>query len=132
MKKRIYKLTIALFLITVLGMGYAFIGVKFGIAMPCMFHEITGFYCPGCGVSRMCLFLLQGDLYTAFRYNPLVFCLLPFLGMYIVGQIKNYILGRPSRIRQWELVLWKVLAVTLILYGILRNLPGFSFLAPGV
>ena len=33
--------------------------------IPCMFHQITGLYCPGCGVSRMCLALFRLDFVSA-------------------------------------------------------------------
>lgn len=42
------------------------------IFMPCLFHAMTGFYCPGCGGTRAVAALLQGDLISSFRYHPLV------------------------------------------------------------
>ena len=42
-----------------------------------MFHQITGLYCPGCGVSRMCLALFRLDFVSAFRANAAIFLLLP-------------------------------------------------------
>ncbi|MEY8354136.1 DUF2752 domain-containing protein [Lachnospiraceae bacterium 54-53] len=43
-----------------------------GIGFPCMFHSLTGFYCPGCGGTRAVRSLLRGDLRMSFQYHPLV------------------------------------------------------------
>jgi len=130
MKKRVYNLVIALSLIVGLGMGYAFFFVKTGIAIPCMIHLVTGLYCPGCGVSRMCLSILQGDFYLAFRYNPLLFLILPLLGFYFIRQAVNYIRGVKWQMSNWESIVWKVLVVVLIIFGVVRNLPGMQALLP--
>ncbi len=130
MKKRVCKLVIALCLIFGLGMGYAFFFVKTGIAIPCMFHLITGLYCPGCGVSRMCLSILQGDFQRAFFYNPMLFLMLPLLVFYFIRQAVNYIRGVKWQMSKWESVVWKVLVVVLIIFGVVRNLPGMQSLLP--
>jgi hypothetical protein len=39
----------------------------------CVFHEVTGFACPGCGATRCVRHLLRGDLVAAFLMNPMVF-----------------------------------------------------------
>lgn len=31
-----------------------------GLGIPCLFYLWTGFKCPGCGITRMCLALLSG------------------------------------------------------------------------
>lgn len=40
--------------------------------IPCLFHEFTGLYCPGCGGTRAAIALLHGRLITSFLYHPLV------------------------------------------------------------
>ena len=40
---------------------------------PCLFHLLTGLYCPGCGGTRALRALLAGDLALSLRYHPLVF-----------------------------------------------------------
>jgi chromate transport protein ChrA len=40
--------------------------------LPCVFHSLTGLYCPGCGGTRAVLSLLKGDLRMSVQYHPLV------------------------------------------------------------
>ena len=40
--------------------------------MPCLFHLLTGLYCPGCGGTRAVKYLLQGHWAQSFQYHPLV------------------------------------------------------------
>lgn len=37
----------------------------------CIIRRVTGFPCPGCGMTRAVLSLLRGDIRTAFAYHPL-------------------------------------------------------------
>lgn len=38
----------------------------------CMFHRVTGLYCPGCGGTRAVLAFLRGNFVASFCYHPLV------------------------------------------------------------
>lgn len=40
--------------------------------MPCLFHLLTGWYCPGCGGTRAVKYLLQGNFMMSLQYHPLV------------------------------------------------------------
>ena len=40
--------------------------------MPCLFHEWTGLYCPGCGGTRALKALLRGHPILSFWYHPLI------------------------------------------------------------
>lgn len=40
--------------------------------MPCIFRQLTGLYCPGCGGTRAVKYLLTGHPVTSIRYHPLV------------------------------------------------------------
>ena len=71
-KRIISKLAILIGLL----IGYYFLNAVFKISIPCMFYKITGFHCPGCGITRLLFSLIKLDFYQAFRYNPLIFILL--------------------------------------------------------
>jgi len=57
--------------------------VALGIRV-CPFALVTGFPCPGCGLSRASLALLSGDPVRAFHFHPLVFVVLPVAAFLVV------------------------------------------------
>jgi hypothetical protein len=101
-----------------------------GQALPCMFHFYTGLFCPGCGSGRMILSILQLDFYQAFRYNPVVFSMLPIFSVIFIIHLSAYLRGKKIAISKPEKVILIFLVVVLIIYGIARNIPAFSCLAP--
>jgi hypothetical protein len=36
----------------------------------CIFKNLTNLPCPGCGLTRSCVYLAHGDLYDSLRMNP--------------------------------------------------------------
>lgn len=54
---------------------YAELFQRFSI--PCIFHAVTGYYCPGCGGTRAVLYFLHGHFIKSFIYHPLI----PYLGL---------------------------------------------------
>ena len=98
---------------------------------PCLFHELTGLYCTGCGSTRAVAALLHGDLAMAWRQNPLLLLTLPWVAYGVL----DWSLARiaPSR-RLWA---WNVpgrlswwFAALVVLFMIARNLPFVRFLGP--
>jgi hypothetical protein len=62
--------------------------------MPCVFQELTGLYCPGCGGTRALKALLKGDVITSILYHPLtlyvVFVAVLFAFSYLIyAKTKN-------------------------------------------
>ncbi len=105
-----------------------------GKTPPCIFYEVTGLYCAGCGSGRSLLALLHLDFYAAFRYQPLMFISLPFLAYYVAKLYLGFVFGKdvlpfPEIRSKWVGI--AVVAV-IVAYWILRNIPVFPFtlLAP--
>ncbi len=103
----------------------------FGFGIPCPLYSLTGLYCPGCGSFRALYFLAQLDFFSAFSSNMLLFLLLPFLAYWLGKSALDYLRGQSHKASRWELCVSLSLAVLAVLFGILRNLPFFFFLAPG-
>jgi hypothetical protein len=53
------------------------------IGIPCLWKHVFEFTCPGCGLTRAFIQLIQFKLQAAWNCNPLIFLVLPF-GMYYV------------------------------------------------
>ena len=102
-----------------------------GIYIPCIFHEITGLYCPGCGITRLFLSLLTFDFYQAYRYNQLVFILLPFTLILIIDYLFKTLTNKKN-ILYYKInnKVWYLLIVLTILFGIIRNIPNFDYFIP--
>jgi hypothetical protein len=45
----------------------------------CPFRFLTGFQCPGCGITRALHLILHGHILTAFMLNPLFLISIPFI-----------------------------------------------------
>jgi hypothetical protein len=95
-----------------------------GIEIPCMFRELTGLWCPGCGLTRLVLALMELDFLQAFRYNRLVFFLAPLFVLY-------WLLERSGKKKQASMLMGVMIVMT-IAFGVLRNIPYFKWLAPAV
>ena len=108
-----------------------YLSIHFNILIPCPILLITKRYCPGCGITRMFLSLLKLDFYQAFRYNPLIFILLPILLPYLIYQLYIYLYQKKDILINHypKKILWLMLIIVVI-YGVIRNIPYFSFLAP--
>ncbi len=42
------------------------------MSSPCLFHALTGWYCPGCGGTRAVIYLLTGHPILSVLYHPIV------------------------------------------------------------
>lgn len=121
MKKRAQHVIGVATAIFLLGLGYASWIWNTGIAIPCFFHKITGLQCPGCGVTRMCLALLQLDFVGAWRANAGLFLLSPLLIWALWNAAIQYIKrGRFCLNPKGERLVF-VAVVYLVVWGLLRN-----------
>jgi hypothetical protein len=92
----------------------------------CVFHQVTGLWCPGCGGLRAVHQLLHGHIAAAFSLNPFFVLLLPVMLLYsarcVAGKMRNP--SKPFTVSKgW---LWVFLAAACV-FGVWRNLPGVPF-----
>ena len=91
------------------------------IKFPCLFHQLTGFQCSGCGMTRMCLSLLKLDFKSAFYYNPYIFVTSPIiLACFLIPEI-NYIRKGKYTISKFMCAVIIAELVGFVVFGILRN-----------
>lgn len=95
----------------------------------CLFHQVTGLNCPGCGMTRAMYALLHGDFLTALRDNAFLLLVLAAAILRGLWFGLNHWRGRPTGAWLPVTFIWPVLFIALI-FTILRNLPAFSFLSP--
>lgn len=126
------KIKILIFVILFLIVG--FISMWYlNISIPCVYYELTGIYCPGCGMTRAFLSLLKLDFYQALRYNAFSIIVAVLLALYILGGIYGWLFNKINFMeKKIPSLAWIIFIVALLVYGILRNIPQFSFLAPTV
>ena len=58
--------------------------------LPCLFHLLTGLYCPGCGGTRAVKYLLQGQILKSIQYHPLVV----YVAVVAAGGAASHLLAR--------------------------------------
>lgn len=99
----------------------------------CLFHTLTGWHCPGCGMTRASHAALEGRLLEAFRFNPVGIVVIPLLILALLVRAYYWVRGVPPR---WGMSLSGRALITITIlclaFFVLRNLPWwpFTLLAP--
>jgi len=117
--KRVIKT--ALLLVAAGLVYFVFIQIA-GFGIPCLFYTITGWKCPGCGVTHMCTAILQLDFRAAFAANPVIFSMAPLWFISIVKNMRMYIRDGSYKLSRVENVLLWFSIVILLAFGVVRNI----------
>lgn len=129
--KKITKLITFFILLLIIISTYKYINEKYNIGIPCIFHKITGLYCPGCGITRAFFALLELDITKAFHENALFTTCLPLVIIYITNWIKIWLNKEKKDASQiFPKSIWNLLLILTITFGIIRNINYFSWLQP--
>ena len=126
MKNKIIKLLV----ITLLTITTIFVTVIVleKINYKCIYQELLHITCEGCGFTRMLKSIYYLDFYQAFRYNPLMFILLIILIIFLIINVIRYF--KNKKLIKISYKVFILIAIILIIYMILRNIPGFEYLKP--
>ena len=90
-----------------------------GPSIPCVFHELTGLKCPGCGVTRMILALSRLDLQAAMRANTFLTVTLPYLASLLAYNAYKWIRNEKTGAKADAAA--ALYCAGLIMFGIFRN-----------
>lgn len=104
-----------------LGLSYAVWVRLTGLAVPCPFRAVTGWMCPGCGVTRLCLALLRWDWAAAWDANPVLLLMLPVLAVLGVRLAARYVREGTTVGPKWESALLWAMTSLLAVWGAARN-----------
>lgn len=123
-------LIVALLLIGAALFGLSAVGgIKYIVRLfpPCFIRSMTGFLCPGCGVTRATLSLLRFRPIEAFRYNPPYTVFLAVAAVWFVWFAVNAFSKRYKKpfASKWYPIAGVVLLVVSVAFGVVRNLPWF-------
>ena len=92
--------------------------------LKCPMYLLTGWQCPLCGLQRAVHAFLHGNFLEAWRYNPALWLLLPYVAVWVLGSFSERV--ARSRVYAWVISSRVVLAVILLLciWGVARNVWG--------
>lgn len=106
---------------------YTYISPETAVWMPkCQLKTLTGLQCPGCGTQRALHAVLNGDIWAAVAYNPLLVLSVPYALLVLLTLLPQFNSSFPKlrNILLAQKSIW-VLLVVLLVYTIVRNVVGF-------
>lgn len=92
-----------------------------GIYIPCLFRTLTGFQCPGCGISHCLMSLIRCDLKSALEANAFVLILIPAALPYAGYRILKYIRTGETDFTVPETVMLMAVMAAAVLFAVFRN-----------
>jgi hypothetical protein len=112
---------------------YTFNPAHFSFFLPCPLYYTTDLYCAGCGSQRAIHHLMHFDVFSAFRYNPLLVLTMPLLIYALALEYINFVTGSKHRVKLFYSNIFILVYFGIaIVYSVLRNIPHepFNYLAP--
>ena len=88
--------------------------------IPCPFRAVTGWKCPGCGITHMVLCLARLDFAGAYAENPFLTVTLPVLACITAGDLLRRIKGKKAG--KLQMTVQYAYLTALLLFGVWRNL----------
>lgn len=93
----------------------------------CPLYALTGYACPGCGMTRGFHALFHGDVRTALGFNALIPAWAVIFGYVLISLTLLAVRGKG--LPMWPTAprfLWAFMIV-LVAFGMLRNVPAYPF-----
>ncbi len=84
----------------------------------CPFFKVTGLPCPGCGLTRACLLLLQGDVHAAMRFHAFAPVFILLISMMMIATVLPQSVTEPL-INKAEILERKTGITIIVLSGLI-------------
>ena len=104
------------------GFAYAVFVQVTKLSIPCVFHLLTGYLCPGCGITRLAMALLHGDFETAKQANTFIWYLFPFAAFYAAYRLFKYVCDNDTGFSIFEIVFLIIVLIMTLVWGVYRNI----------
>lgn len=104
------------------GFAYAVFVQVTQLSIPCVFHRLTGYLCPGCGITRLAMATLHGDFEAAKQANTFIWYLFPFAAVYASYRLLKYVRNNDTGFSVLEIVLLMIVMVMTLAWGVYRNI----------
>ncbi|MFA9377729.1 MAG: DUF2752 domain-containing protein [Lachnotalea sp.] len=90
---------------------------------PCLFHKLSGLYCPGCGGTRAVLSLIHGHPIASIQYNPIVMYGLLIYAWYMISNTIELLSKKKLKIgmKYSDSYFWVGLGI-IIVFFLIRNI----------
>lgn len=97
--------------------------------LPCILYITTGLYCPTCGATRAIIHLMHGNISDALRCNMFVTIIALPTAIFYVRFVIGLILDKPRlyNLSTKGIYIIVIIAATMLMFGILRNIPTTPF-----
>lgn len=93
----------------------------------CPFYAMTGFACPGCGLTRAFHSLFHGDIIPAIDFNLLVPMWAVIFGWIFVSLVLLALRGRGLPMWPARPGFLVTLLIVVLAFGVARNIPVYPF-----
>lgn len=122
MKFRAKRVCIFLTALLLIGIAYYFVAYFTGLYIPCYVRLVTGFKCPGCGISHMIINIFHLNFKAAFKSNQLLFVTSPLIAAMIIREIYCYIKYGKHKTDKWIDITAFILVALFLIFTVLRNI----------
>ncbi len=93
-----------------------------GVRIPCLFFELTGLQCPGCGNCRAAMAIAHLDFVTAFKVNPFFLPEFFYIGWVYLFSAINYMKSGRFSYRSPSKIFDICMLATVLIWWVVRNL----------
>lgn len=116
---------------TAMAGGFGVVGYfdpeKAGFFPVCPLYAMTGFACPGCGLTRGFHALFNGDILGALNHNALLPAFAFVIGYFFVSLVLSAVRGRGLSFRIFQPKLVVGFLIAGLIFAVLRNIPAYPF-----